>query len=208
MHALHWPVRSLPKHASQLRLVHGQGELLSLLSRAVTRSVFVLQTYEYRSRCLSRATLLSNNCSEEHIYENQPQLELLQQRPLKDYEPRDEQAVQVRPQRVFLKLVKGVWVSVCVCVRVIEFFPAHPTCSNMCLSRERESGRAAECAQSSVTLFFVFLVILEMCWNCVSVLFALLICHTLFNTRQWLRGRKREIGGGQRVCLCLCLIYN
>lgn len=58
-------------------------------------------------RCLSRETLLSFNCSEAHIYENQPQLELLQQRPLKDYETRDEQAVQVQPQRVFLKLVKG-----------------------------------------------------------------------------------------------------
>lgn len=69
-----------------------------------------LQTYEVRSRCLSRETLLSFNCSEAHIYENQPQLELLQQRPLKDYETRDEQAVQVQPQRVFLKLVKGVCV--------------------------------------------------------------------------------------------------
>lgn len=60
-----------------------------------------------RSRCFTRATLLSLNCSEANIYENQPQLELLQQRPLKDYETRDEQAVQVKPQRVFLKLVKG-----------------------------------------------------------------------------------------------------
>ncbi|KAH8419247.1 hypothetical protein KR222_000066 [Zaprionus bogoriensis] len=63
--------------------------------------------YEIRSRCFSRETLLSFNCSEANIYENQPQLALLQQRPLKDYETRDEQAVQVQPQRVFLKLVKG-----------------------------------------------------------------------------------------------------
>lgn len=62
-----------------------------------------------QSRCLSRETLLSLNCSEANIYENQPQLELLQQRPLKDYETRDEQAVQVTPQRVFLKLVKGAY---------------------------------------------------------------------------------------------------
>ncbi|EDW64210.1 integrin beta-nu isoform X1 [Drosophila virilis] len=65
------------------------------------------KTYQVRSRCFTRATLLSLNCSESNIYENQPQLELLQQRPLKDYETRDEQAVQVKPQRVFLKLVKG-----------------------------------------------------------------------------------------------------
>lgn len=58
-------------------------------------------------------------------------------------------------------------------------------------ARERESGRAAECAQCSSTFFVVFLVILEMCWNCVSVLFALLICHTLFNTRQWEREGER-----------------
>ncbi|KAM8716791.1 hypothetical protein ACLKA7_003630 [Drosophila subpalustris] len=65
------------------------------------------KTYEVRSRCLSRSTLLRFNCSEVNIYENQPQLALLQDRPLKDYETLDEQAVQVKPQRVFLKLVKG-----------------------------------------------------------------------------------------------------
>ncbi|KAH8378296.1 hypothetical protein KR093_010628, partial [Drosophila rubida] len=65
------------------------------------------KTYQVRSRCLSRATLLHFNCSEENIYENQPQLDLLLDRPLKDYETRDEQAVQVKPQRASLKLVKG-----------------------------------------------------------------------------------------------------
>ncbi|ALC40339.1 betaInt-nu [Drosophila busckii] len=63
--------------------------------------------YQVRSRCLSRATLLNFNCSEANIYENQPQLEVLQQKPLKDYESSDEHSVQVKPQRVFLKLVKG-----------------------------------------------------------------------------------------------------
>ncbi|EDW03625.1 GH10404 [Drosophila grimshawi] len=65
------------------------------------------KTYQVRGRCFSRTTLLSFNCSEADIYENQPKQERLQERPLKDYETRDEQAVQVTPQRVFLKLVKG-----------------------------------------------------------------------------------------------------
>ncbi|XP_062137998.1 integrin beta-nu [Drosophila sulfurigaster albostrigata] len=65
------------------------------------------KAYEVRSRCLSRATLLRFNCSEENIYENLPKQEVLIERPLKDYETTDEQAVQVKPQLVFLKLVKG-----------------------------------------------------------------------------------------------------
>lgn len=161
-------MRSLPKHASQLRLVHGQGELLSLLSRAVTRSVFVLQTYEYRSRCLSRATLLSNNCSEEHIYENQPQLELLQQRPLKDYEARDEQAVQVRPQRVFLKLVKGVLVRVCVCNRIFPYSPYMFEHVFIERAGERQSGRV--CPEQRLPFFLLF-------WKCVGIVSAFcLLC--------------------------------
>ncbi|EDW77875.2 uncharacterized protein Dwil_GK24312 [Drosophila willistoni] len=65
------------------------------------------KTYQVRSRCFTRSQLLSFNCSEEEIYENQPVLDLLQQKPLKDYETLDDLAVQVTPQRVYLKLVKG-----------------------------------------------------------------------------------------------------
>lgn len=141
------------------------------LSGAVT-TLFVLQTYEYRSRCLSRATLLSNNCSEEHIYENQPQLELLLQNPLKDYETRDEQAVQVQPQRVFLKLVKGLCVCVYICNLISPspnyspYSPYSPYMFEHVLAqseREQESVSSAAC-----TLFFVFLLyffgtVLELC---------------------------------------------
>ncbi|XP_017120954.1 integrin beta-nu [Drosophila elegans] len=62
--------------------------------------------YQVGYRCLSRSLLLHYNCSEADIYENQPVLDLLQNKPLKDYESSD-QAVQVTPQRAYLKLVKG-----------------------------------------------------------------------------------------------------
>ncbi|KAH8246535.1 hypothetical protein KR038_011727 [Drosophila bunnanda] len=58
-------------------------------------------------RCLTRSQLLANNCSEIEIYRNQPALDVLQEKPLKDYETNDDQAVQVTPQRAYLKLVKG-----------------------------------------------------------------------------------------------------
>eukprot|EP00099_Drosophila_melanogaster_P013348 NP_001303333.1 integrin betanu subunit, isoform B [Drosophila melanogaster] len=62
--------------------------------------------YQVGYRCLSRRQLLNYNCSETDIYENQPVLDVLQDKPLKDYETSD-QAVQVTPQRAYLKLVKG-----------------------------------------------------------------------------------------------------
>ncbi|SPP82125.1 integrin beta-nu [Drosophila guanche] len=65
------------------------------------------ETYQVRYRCLTRAQLQNFNCSENDIYENQPVLDLLQERPLKDYLANDDQAVQVTPQRAYLKLVKG-----------------------------------------------------------------------------------------------------
>lgn len=61
-----------------------------------------------RYRCLTRTQLLNYNCSESEIYENQPVVDVLQDKPLKDYEAGDDQAVQVTPQRAYLKLVKGV----------------------------------------------------------------------------------------------------
>ncbi|XP_017094933.3 integrin beta-nu isoform X1 [Drosophila bipectinata] len=60
-----------------------------------------------RYRCLTRSQLLNSNCSETEIYENQPVVDVLQDKPLKDYEANDDQAVQVTPQRAYLKLVKG-----------------------------------------------------------------------------------------------------
>jgi len=61
-------------------------------------------------RCLSRSKLLEYNCNETDIYENKPILDVLQDKPLKDYESSD-QAVQVTPQRAKLTLVKGVCCS-------------------------------------------------------------------------------------------------
>ncbi|XP_044249425.2 integrin beta-nu [Drosophila takahashii] len=62
--------------------------------------------YQVGYRCLSRSQLVKYNCNESDIYENQPVLDVLQSKPLKDYETSD-QAVQVTPQRAKLKLVKG-----------------------------------------------------------------------------------------------------
>ncbi|KAH8269348.1 hypothetical protein KR018_006001, partial [Drosophila ironensis] len=58
-------------------------------------------------RCFTRPLLLAYNCSEAKIFENQPVQDLLQAKPLKDYATVDDQAVQVTPQRAYLKLVKG-----------------------------------------------------------------------------------------------------
>ncbi|KAH8412694.1 hypothetical protein KR009_004851 [Drosophila setifemur] len=63
--------------------------------------------YQVRYRCLTRTQLLAYNCSEGEIYENQPVKDILQEKPLKDYETVNDQAVQVSPQRAYLKLVKG-----------------------------------------------------------------------------------------------------
>jgi len=73
-------------------------------------------------RCLSRSKLLEYNCNETDIYENKPILDVLQDKPLKDYESSD-QAVQVTPQRAKLTLVKGVfiiffWLSYQMCVTI------------------------------------------------------------------------------------------
>ncbi|XP_001357510.4 integrin beta-nu [Drosophila pseudoobscura] len=65
------------------------------------------KAYQVRWRCFTRSQLLKFNCSENEIYENQPVVDLLQERPLKDYQTSDDQAVQVTPQRAYLKLVKG-----------------------------------------------------------------------------------------------------
>lgn len=78
-------------------------------------------------RCLTRSQLLQYNCSEGEIYENQPALDVLLDKPLKDYETRDDQAVQVTPQRAYLKLVKGV------CVALFSYFYTNGVIlSNVC----------------------------------------------------------------------------
>lgn len=136
-----------------------------VLSQSVTLSISLLlslQAYEVVYRCLSRETLLSFNCSETHIYENQPQLELLQQRPLKDYETRDEQAVQVQPQRVFLKLVKGnliVRLSLSLSFSPLSPYSphslhTHPTLPvRTCVSTVSVSERESVCAAFFGTVF-------------------------------------------------------
>ncbi|XP_030383061.1 integrin beta-nu [Scaptodrosophila lebanonensis] len=65
------------------------------------------RSYDGHTRCLTRDSLRAALCNETQIYENEPAMDVLQQAPLKDYVPGDDQAVQVSPQRVYLKLVKG-----------------------------------------------------------------------------------------------------
>jgi len=86
--------------------------LLSSLRSQSFSYLVAYQEYQVGYRCLSRRQLLNYNCSETDIYENQPVLDVLQDKPLKDYETSD-QAVQVTPQRAYLKLVKGVCLDNC-----------------------------------------------------------------------------------------------
>ncbi|XP_013098468.2 integrin beta-nu isoform X1 [Stomoxys calcitrans] len=63
--------------------------------------------YRFRSRCLNRTQLLEHGCRAEHIYENEPEFYTLTDVPLKDYDMGTDSSVQVKPQRVYLKLVKS-----------------------------------------------------------------------------------------------------
>ncbi|KAI8125712.1 Integrin beta-nu [Lucilia cuprina] len=63
--------------------------------------------YELRYRCLNRTQLLEHGCHNDHIYENEPEFHTLTNDGLKDYELSNNRAVQVQPQRIYLKLVKS-----------------------------------------------------------------------------------------------------
>ncbi|XP_037927484.1 integrin beta-nu [Teleopsis dalmanni] len=65
------------------------------------------KSYNVRYRCLTRELLLAHGCGVDNIYENEPEMHTLKDAALKDYEDNDERAIQVQPQRIFLKLVKS-----------------------------------------------------------------------------------------------------
>ncbi|KAL9924309.1 integrin betanu subunit isoform 2-T2 [Glossina fuscipes fuscipes] len=63
--------------------------------------------YEMRYRCLNHSQLLEFGCHPDHIYENEPKLHILANSDVHDYVSANSQAIQVQPQRVYLKLVKS-----------------------------------------------------------------------------------------------------
>lgn len=58
-----------------------------------------------RYRCLNHSQLLEFGCHPDHIYENEPKLHILEDSDVHDYVSTNSQAIQVQPQRVYLKLV-------------------------------------------------------------------------------------------------------
>lgn len=88
----------------------------------------VFQWYESRYRCLNHADLLANGCDPNHIYVNQPQLNILSAIPLKDHTYNNESdassqaAVQIYPQNLRLQLVKGIPVFKIFILILQEYF--------------------------------------------------------------------------------------
>ncbi|XP_055921166.1 integrin beta-nu [Eupeodes corollae] len=63
--------------------------------------------YEIFPRCLTRNELIQNNCSLENIWENKQEIDVISDEELQDFQNETNRAIQMKPQKIRLKLVKS-----------------------------------------------------------------------------------------------------
>lgn len=61
--------------------------------------------------------LLTNGCSDEEIWENEQETVVLRNAALRDYQADSDRAVQVQPQKIYMKLIKCklMGTNLCLC---------------------------------------------------------------------------------------------